>query len=214
MKRPHLPFLAALLLPFLAVATERSTPRGALPAADAMPIYPASPGLTNAPAPPPPGAPTARNWYAPLLLAPAADAPEGGPVIADALVVPEGVYATRRSAGEIVVAYPEALAAVVARYRAGLSPASAPVYFEHDRTRPAGRVVAVYHDAGRGLRVRMALTAPPAPGLRPSAELRLFSSPAADSAGTWGVIRIPWAILGVGLTQDPALDTTAPVVVQ
>lgn len=212
MKRPHLPFLAALLLPFLAVATERSTPRGALPAADAMPIYPASPGLTNAPAPPPPGAPTARNWYAPLLLAPAADAPEGGPVIADALVVPEGVYATRRSAGEIVVAYPEALAAVVARYRAGLSPASAPVYFEHDRTRPAGRVVAVYYDAGRGLRVRMALAEAPEPGVRTSAELRLLSTPASDSAGTWGVIRIPWAILGVGLTRDPALETTTPVV--
>lgn len=212
MKRQHLPFLAALLLPFLAVATERSTSRGVLPEADSMPIYSASPGLTNAPAASPSGAPATRNWYAPILLAPAADAPEGGPVIADALVVPEGVYTTRRSAGEVIAAYPEALTAMVARYRAGLSPASAPVYIEHDRTRPAGRVVAVYYDAGRGLRVRMALAEVPEPGVRTSAELRLFSAPASDSAGTWGVIRIPWAILGVGLTRDPALETTAPVV--
>lgn len=210
----HLVCLIFFVAVRLFAADWSSVSRGTLPPADAMPIYPASPGLTNAPAASSSGAPATRNWYAPLLLAPAADAPEGGPVIADALVVPEGVYATRRSAGEVIAAYPEALAAVVARYRAGLSPSSVPVYFEHDRTRPAGRVVAVYHDAGRGLRVRMALTAPLAPGLRPSAELRLLSSPAADSAGTWGCIRIPWALVGVGLTQDPALDTSIVEVMQ
>ena len=208
----HLVCLIFFVAARLFAADWSSVSRGTLPPADFMPIYPASPGLTNAPAPPPPGAPTARNWYAPILLAPVSHAPDGGSCIVDAVVVPEGIYSTMRNAGEVIAAYPEALAAMVARYRAGLSPNEPPVYIEHDRTRPAGRVMAIYYDAGRGLRVRMALAEAPEPGVRTSAELRLLSAPASDSAGTWGVIRIPWAILGVGLTRDPALETTAPVV--
>lgn len=145
-----------------------------------------------------------RNWYAGALLATNPPASAGGRIPAEALVLPEGLYVTHRSSGEVIVAEPAMIRALVGRYRAGLAPTNIAVTIEHVRTRPAGRVTALRHEPGRGLWASVELSVDPA-GYAASPEILCAHATARDSWGAWGQIKIPWQLKGLALTLDPAL---------
>ena len=154
-----------------------------------------------------------RNWYAGALLATNAPLPvvSGGLAVFDTVIIPEGLYATRRDAGEILVADSDAISALVARYRARLAPTNVPVFVEHDRSRPAGRVTALWRVAGEGVWARVeaseAIVRESGRRWHASAELRVLRAAANDGMGTWADFCLPWAVTGLALTEDPALDT-------
>lgn len=152
--------------------------------------------------------PHARNWYAPLLLAtnpPPSSAPADAIAI-DALVIPEGLYATRRSAGEIVVAEPHILDALVQRYRTGLAPTNIPVNVLHSPTNVVGRVTRLWRVPGSGLWARIEAPRSSFSGrLFPSAEVLVLRSTATDDWGSWAEFEIPWQVKGVSLVPEPAL---------
>ena len=154
-----------------------------------------------------------RNWYAGALLATNAPLPvvSGGLAVFDTVIIPEGLYATRRDAGEILVADSDAISALVARYRARLAPTNVPVFVEHDRSRPAGRVTALWRVAGEGVCARVeaseAIVRESGRRWHASAELRVLRAAANDGMGTWADFCLPWAVTGLALTEDPALDT-------
>ncbi len=155
--------------------------------------------------------PHSRNWYAPWLLAtnpPTSTAP-GNAFAFDALVLPEGLYATRRSAGEIVVAERPMIEAMVQRYRTGLAPTNIPVNIDHAATNVVGRVTRIWHVAGSGLWVRIEVPKASCAG-KPflSAEVLCLRATASDAWGSWGLFELPWTLTGVALTADPALSGT------
>ena len=150
-----------------------------------------------------------RNWYETALLATNPPAP-AAPVHAirlDALIVPEGLYATLRDPNEIVVAERPILSAMVQRYRTGLAPTNIPVNVEHAAAASAGRVTRLWTVAGSGLWARLEIDQAAADGHPfPSAEVRCLNATATDSWGTWGEFSIPWTLTGVALTASPALS--------
>ena len=155
--------------------------------------------------------PHARNWYAPWLLAtnpPASSAPADAFAF-DALVLPEGLYCTRRSASEFVVAERPMIEAMVQRYRTGLAPTNLPVNIDHASTNVVGRVTRLWHVAGSGLWVRLEVPKA-ACADRPflSAEVRCLRATASDAWGSWGTFALPWTLRGVALTASPALSGT------
>jgi len=152
--------------------------------------------------------PHSRNWYASLLLAtnPPPPAAPAGAIAIDALVIPEGLYATRRSAGEIVVAEPRILDALVQRYRTGLAPTNIPVNILHSPTNVVGRVTRLWRVPGSGLWARIEAPRSSFSGrLFPSAEVLVLRSTATDDWGSWAEFEIPWQVKGVSLVPEPAL---------
>lgn len=155
--------------------------------------------------------PKSRNWYAPWLLAtnPPAAVVTGNAFAFDALVLPEGLYATHRSASEIVVAERPMIEAMVQRYRTGLAPTNLPVNIDHASTNVVGRVTRLWHVAGSGLWVRIEVPAAACSG-KPflSAEVLCLRATASDAWGAWGDFELPWTLRGVALTAEPAISGT------
>ena len=129
------------------------------------------------------------------------------------MILPEGCYATRRNADEIVFADSDTISALVARYRDRLASTNIPVWVEHDRLRPAGRVTGLWRVAGEGLWARVEASAAIVRAgngrWHASAEMRVLRATAADDWGPWAEFVFPWAITGLALTMDPALETPA-----
>lgn len=147
-----------------------------------------------------------RNWYASALLATNPPLPETDvTVYVDGLAIPEGLRSTLRSADEIFVAEEKVLEALVARFRDGLAPKNLPVYVEHDRARPCGRVTELWRVPGEGVWVRMQLDGDAAgDGTYLSPELVTAHAVSPDGIH----VVIPWKITGMAITADPALDGT------
>lgn len=149
-----------------------------------------------------------RNWYAAALLAtslPASAAPAPS-ISIDALVLPEGVYCTQRSAGEFVVAEGPMIDAMVQRFRTGLAPTNVPVNLNHAAANAVGRVTRLWTVAGSGLWARLEVSRAALDGHPyPSAEVRCLRAAASDAWGQWGEFSIPWQLTGLALTDAPAL---------
>ena len=167
------------------------------------------------PATSPPLAAARRNWYASALLATNAPLPvvSGERVTFDTMILPEGCYATRRNADEIVFADSDTISALVARYRDRLASTNIPVWVEHDRLRPAGRVTGLWRVVGEGLWARVEASAAIVRAgngrWHASAEMRVLRATAADDWGPWAEFVFPWAITGLAFTMDPAIETPA-----
>ncbi|MBQ9727535.1 MAG: hypothetical protein IJV65_08535 [Kiritimatiellae bacterium] len=167
-------------------------------------------GPEIAPATPPALIGARRNWFERALLPTNPPLPATpGTVVFDGLAIPEALTATLRSGDEIFVAERPVLEALVARYRAGLAPTNLPVYVEHDRSRPAGRVTGLWHVPGQGVWARLVLDGAAVEGAGGclSPELKTAHSTCIDPFGTIHVV-IPWHLTGMGIVADPGLDGT------
>lgn len=159
-----------------------------------------------------------RNWYVRFVT------PSGQPPIAlqrvvatlEVLTLREGVYSTARDMNEIINADSQICQALVARYRNGLGPTNLAARVTHSGE-IIGRVSRIRHVRGEGVWATVEL----GDGVDPFALARMSASPELyalhhalkDEHGTWGSITLPWYLMGIAFTDNPALRDTRVVVV-
>ena len=150
---------------------------------------------------------------------PLAELWSGDTVVFDCTLVPEGCFDVSE-AGQTMGAWTSRVVVAsepVARALLGASVPRVgtvlPVYVDHDATKRAGDVLALFYERGRGVvaRVRLAV----APGVEPasayagrslSAAVQSYTATKADAFGAVTAI-LPVRILEVSLVREPALPT-------